>query len=284
MSARWNILYRGPLSSCNYACPYCPFAKTRNTIGELRDDAVRLERFVAWVEAQTPREIGVLFTPWGEALGHRAYRDALLRLGGMPHVKRAAIQTNLACSMAWLTAADRETIALWCTFHPTETTVDRFASKIHTLTRMGIRHSVGVVGIKEHFPLIEELRSALPGKTYLWVNAFKKNPRYYQQEHLDFLTAIDPHFPVNLRQHPSRGKSCRAGDTSFTVDGDGTARRCHFIQTPLGNIHDPDFESRLSSRPCTNAVCGCHIGYVHLDELELDKVYGEGLLERIPIA
>ena len=24
---RYNILYRGPLSSCNYGCEYCPFAK-----------------------------------------------------------------------------------------------------------------------------------------------------------------------------------------------------------------------------------------------------------------
>lgn len=282
MSARWNILYRGPLSSCNYACRYCPFAKTRNTIAELRDDAGRLARFVDWVEARRPREIGVLFTPWGEALGHRAYREALLRLGAMPHVKRAAIQTNLACSLGWLTAAERETVALWCTFHPTETSVDRFASKIHMLAKMGVRHSVGVVGIKEHFPVIEELRERLPADTYLWVNAYKKYPSYYQQEHLDFLTAIDPQFPTNLRQHPSKGKNCRAGDTSFTVDGEGIARRCHFIETPLGSIHDPDFESRLSPRPCSNAVCSCHIGYVHLEELQLEKVYGEGLLERVP--
>jgi MoaA/NifB/PqqE/SkfB family radical SAM enzyme len=282
MNARWNILYRGPLSSCNYACPYCPFAKTRNTIDELRDDAACLERFIDWVEARAPREIGVLFTPWGEALGHRSYRQALLRLGEMPHVKRAAIQTNLACSTTWLNAANRNTVALWCTFHPTETTVERFAMKIHTLSRMGIRHSVGVVGVKEHFPLIEELRAALPAETYLWINALKKDPRYYEPEHLDFLTAIDPLFPINLRQHPSRGKACSAGDTSFTVDGAGTARRCHFIRTPLGNIHEADFESRLSSRRCTNSVCGCHIGYIHLEELELGKIYGDGLLERIP--
>lgn len=283
MTGRWNILYRGPLSSCNYACGYCPFAKTRNTIAELRDDAARLERFLDWIEARAPREIGVLFTPWGEALIHHTYQSALLRLGAMPHMRRAAIQTNLACGLKWLDQADRDTVALWCTFHPTETTVERFAAKIHVLRRMGVRHSVGAVGIKEHFPLIERLRTELPADTYLWVNAFKKNPRYYQQEHLDFLTAIDPLFPVNLRQHPSRGKSCSAGHSSFTVDGDGTARRCHFIQTPLGNIHDPDFESRLSPRPCTNNICGCHIGYVHMEGLKMDGIFGDGLLERIPL-
>ncbi len=283
MGTRWDILYRGPLSSCNYACGYCPFAKTRNTIAELRDDAAKLNRFVDWVEQQAPREIGVLFTPWGEALIHRVYQQALLRLGAMPHVRRAAIQTNLAGSLQWLDAAERDTIALWCTFHPTETTVERFAAKIHRLRGMGIRHSVGTVGVKEHFEVIEELRRQLPDDTYLWVNAIKKHPRYYGDEHVTFLSAIDPLFPVNLRDHPSRGKACRAGHTSFTVDGDGTARRCHFIETPLGKIHDPDFESRLSPRACTNAVCRCHIGYVHLEELQLDATFGDGLLERIPL-
>ncbi|MEK7953618.1 STM4011 family radical SAM protein [Luteolibacter soli] len=282
MEDRWDILYRGPLSSCNYACGYCPFAKTRNTIAELRDDAEKLVRFIDWIECQAPREIGVLFTPWGEALIHRAYQQALLRLGSMPHVRRAAIQTNLAGNLKWLEDADRETLALWCTFHPTETKVEKFAAKIRQLRRLGIRHSVGTVGVKEHFPVITELRGLLPDDTYLWVNAIKKHPRYYGDEHVEFLSRIDPHFPVNLRNHLSQGKACRAGHTSFTVDGDGHARRCHFIDRSFGNIHDVDFAEKLRPRSCPNAVCRCHIGYANLAELKLDRIYGEGLLERIP--
>lgn len=282
MAERWNILYRGPLSSCNYACRYCPFAKKRNTAAQLRDDALKLERFLAWVEAQSPREIGVLFTPWGEALIHRAYREALLRLGEMPHIRRAAIQTNLACGLDWLEAANRDRLALWCTFHPTETSIGKFATKIHRLRDMGIRHSVGAVGIKEHLPLIAELRSQLPENSYLWVNALKGKPRYYEQEHIDFLTEIDPLFTVNLRQHPSRGRACRTGHTAFTVDGDGVARRCHFLEAAIGNIYEPGFEDSLKPRPCPKAICGCHLGYVHLEELGMDQVFGEGLLERIP--
>ena len=33
-----SILYRGPLSSCNYACAYCPFAKRTETAAELAHD------------------------------------------------------------------------------------------------------------------------------------------------------------------------------------------------------------------------------------------------------
>jgi len=284
MSPRWNILYRGPLSSCNYACGYCPFAKTRNTSAELQDDADRLHRFLDWVENRTEKQIGILFTPWGEALIHRVYQKALLRLGGMPHVYRAAIQTNLACGLDWLADADRDTVALWCTFHPTETTVPKFAAKIARLTELGIRHSVGVVGMREHQPEIGALRAALPPSTYLWVNAYKREADYYTGAEVAALTAIDRHFPVNNQRHPSLGRPCHAGHRSFTVDGDGTARRCHFIPAPLGNIHDPDFSTRLSHEPapCANDTCGCHIGYVNLPHLGLEAVYGDGILERIP--
>jgi hypothetical protein len=99
---------------------------------------------------------------------------------------------------------------------------------------------------------------------------------------VDWLTAIDPLFPVNNRRHPSLGRSCRAGRSVISVDGVGTVRRCHFIRAPLGNLYDPGIERVLAERPCTNATCGCHIGYVHLDELKLYEVFGDGVLERIP--
>ncbi len=285
MNTSWNILYRGPLSSCNYACHYCPFAKTTNTAAELKEDATSLDRFVDWVEGRAMHRIGVLFTPWGEALIHRTYQQALRRLSHLPHVYRAAIQTNLACGMGWLEEVDRDTLGLWCTFHPGETKLEKFAAKIHHLAAMGIRHSVGVVGLTEHFDLIRELRAAIPPETYLWVNAYKRQADYYSAADVEFLTHIDRLFPLNNQRHSSSGRSCRAGHSSFTVDGDGTARRCHFIPQPIGNIYEPEFDAQLAPAPsaCTNESCGCHIGYVHLPHLGLDQVYGEGLLERIPV-
>ena len=64
--------------------------------------------------------------------------------------------------------------------------------------------------------------------------------------------------------------------------GDGTVRRCHFIAEPLGNLYDGSYRAALRPRPCTNAVCDCHIGYVHLKRLPLYEIFGRGVLERIP--
>src|SRR2546425_107857 len=149
----WNILYRGSLSSCNYSCDYCPFAKTNNTRAELHQDELQLERFVAWVASQHQR-IGILITPWGEALVHRYYRRAMVALSRLPHLYRIAVQTNLSAPLGDFAEARRETLALWTTFHPSQVSLSRFVARCHELDGAQIGYSVGVVGIREHFDAI----------------------------------------------------------------------------------------------------------------------------------
>jgi hypothetical protein len=232
---------------------------------------------------RTADGLGVLFTPWGEALVRAWYQDALASLTRMPNVTKAAIQTNISCKLDWVEACDKSKLALWCTFHPSETTRERFLARCRELLSRGVRFSVGVVGLKEHFAEIEALRAELPSDVYLWVNAYKREPDYYTPEMLADLTRIDPLFPLNNTHHASRGEPCRAGASAISVDGDGTVRRCHFIKEPIGNIYDASFDACLRERLCTNDTCGCHIGYVHLDRLKLYDVFGSGVLERVPL-
>ncbi len=277
-----SILYRGPLSSCNYGCTYCPFAKHAETEAEREADSTALTRFVNWIESQSNINFSLLFTPWGEALNRVRYQQALIQLTRFPNVKKAAIQTNLSCRLDWVEQCDKQKLALWATYHPTQVSRARFVAKCHSLLEREVRFSVGVVGLKEHRAEIEALRNELPANVYLWVNAYKREPNYYTADELRFLTAIDPLFPLNNQQHASFGKRCQTGETVISVDGTGTMRRCHFIPTPLGNIYDPSFTEALRARRCSNQTCGCHIGYVHLNELNLDEVFGAGILERIP--
>jgi hypothetical protein len=285
MALTLSLLYRGPLSSCNYECDYCPFAKREENYDELERDREGLARFVTWVAGRPGEDrIGILFTPWGEALTRRWYRDALVQLSHAPGVVRAAIQTNLACELSWVEDCDKTRLALWTTYHPTQVSRDRFFARCQELLRRQVRFSVGVVGLREHFAEIEAMRQWLPPDVYLWINAYKDEPDYYRAEEVDWLTSIDPLFPINNKRHPSVGRFCRAGASVLSVDGDGTVRRCHFIRTPLGNLYESGFESILQERFCTNATCGCHIGYVHLDELGLYDVFGNGVLERVPLS
>lgn len=277
----WSILYRGPLSGCNYSCNYCPFAKRKDSRKVLAEDAEQLNKFVNWVESRKNESIGILFTPWGEALIRKHYQEAIIRLSQMPNVRKVSIQTNISCSLAWLEKCDKKKVALWTTFHPTQTTMSQFLDKCHELDARQIKYSVGVVGFKEALESIKDMRKKLPKKTYLWINALKKEADYYNSDDLNRMTHIDPHVSFNLTNHPSKGLSCRAGNTAFSVNGAGDITRCHFIKDIIGNIYDADFEKQLFPRLCTNETCGCHIGYVHLEKLALEKVFGEGILERI---
>lgn len=279
---RVDFLYRGPLSSCNYDCAYCPFGKRVSSREELADDRAALGRFVRFVSEQR-RPAGVFFTPWGEALIRAHYRDAIVALSRLDHVERVAIQTNLSCDLGWLARAAIDRVALWTTFHPSEANEDAFLAKCAELERLGVRHSVGIVGLREHVAIARRLRERLPASTYVWVNAYKSaGPSHYDAASFDALTAIDPLFPINAVRHASLGESCRTGASVFSVDGDGDVRRCHFVGAVIGNLYRDSLDDIAGERACPNETCGCHIGHVHLDRLGLYDVFGEGVLERVP--
>lgn len=277
-----NILYRGPLSSCNYGCSYCPFAKHKETPAEHKRDNQALQRFINWVKEQKSYQLGIFFTPWGEALHLRRYQEAFITLSHLPQVQKVTIQTNLSCSLKWVEQCQKERVALWTTFHPTEISRAKFVQKVQEAVQRGLALSVGVVGLAEHAEEITALREELPAGVYLWINAYKREPDYYPADLIAHYTTIDPLFPFNNTRHPSHGRVCHTGETVFSVDGEGVMRRCHFVREVIGNIYEPHWAQALQPRPCPNATCGCHIGYVHMPELGLQQVFGAGILERIP--
>ncbi|GHA77225.1 STM4011 family radical SAM protein [Streptomyces termitum] len=275
-----TLLYRGPLASCDYDCPYCPFAKRRDRPETLRADRAALERFTGWAAGQDGDRLRILFTPWGEGLVRSWYRRAMVELSRLPQVERVAIQTNLSCRTGWLEEADLDALALWCTYHPGQTPYERFLGKARELAARGVRFSVGIVGLPEHREHALRLRDALPDHVYLWVNAAEGH--VYTDAEAAAWTAVDPLFPYSRRPHRSAGLPCRTGESVVSVDGEGTVRRCHFVRAELGNLYDGSYRAALRPRPCPLAVCDCHIGYVHLESLPLYDVFAGGVLERIP--
>lgn len=275
-----RILYRGRLASCNYDCSYCPFAKRRDSRDALTKDAQDLARFVAWVrDASEP--LGILFTPWGEGLVRKHYIESLIELSHMKHVRRVAIQTNLSSNLRWLKRANADSLALWCTYHPSQVTRVTFLRRIKLLREHGIRFSVGIVGAREHFAEIEAVREQLQRNEYLWINALSpRAENYYSSADIERLTSIDPHFPFNLSPPPSLGAACRAGDGTISVNGDGEVRPCHFVQKSLGNIYDGSFAAQRRRMTCPNSQCSCFIGYMHRTDLPVAGQFGDGVLER----
>lgn len=278
-----SILYRGPLSSCNYACSYCPFAKRRENRRQLQVDKLALQRFVEWASLQLHLKLQIFFTPWGEALVRRYYREAIETLCSLEQVSKVVIQTNLSAPLGFAPRC-REKLAFWATYHPDWTSHDSFLAQCQRLTAWKVDYSVGVVGFSRFREAIARLRKALPESTYLWINAVKAELAELSPADREFFGSVDPHFELNTQTYPSLGRECGAGSRVISVDGDGVIRTCHFQPQPLGNIYDHDWEQALFPRLCQSQTCRCYIGYVHLDHLQFERVFGDGLLERIPVA
>ena len=192
MEIKWNILYRGSLDSCNYDCSYCPFAKKKNTREELLADKKALQKFTKWVGERKER-LSILLTPWGEGLIRKYYQEAMVELSHFESVEKIAIQTNLACNIKWVEAVNKDTFALWITYHPKEVAFEKFVAKCRKLIEMNIDFSIGVVGVKEHFEAIEKLKKAIPER-YIWINAYKREKDYYSEAEKQWLTEKDKLF------------------------------------------------------------------------------------------
>lgn len=276
-----TLLYRGPLSSCNYACAYCPFAKRRENRRQLEHDRTCLERFLEWARAQHDWRLRVFITPWGEALVRRYYREAIVQLCGLPQVEKVVVQTNLSAPLAFASQC-RGKLALWATFHPDWTDPKRFLAQCKRLDQAQVAYSVGVVGFARFREAILELRQRLAPSVYLWINAVKAELEGLAEEDRRFFSHIDPLYELNTQAYASRGRACAGGSRVVSVDGEGTLRTCHFQPQPLGNLYDPQWWTALKPRLCQTDSCRCHIGYVHLEYLQMNQVFGSGILERIP--
>lgn len=272
-----RLYYRGRLSGCNYDCGYCPFAKQADSREQLRQDKADLQRFVQWVGQQN-QTLEIMFTPWGEAFIRRYYQAAMIHLNQFEQVQKVVIQTNLSGSLSSFLQHANQKIALWCTYHPSQTSLERFVTQCKKLIEHQIRFSVGTVGNLADLEAIEALRSALPASIYVWVNVNRDEQACYTSQDYQRFKQVDPLFELNCHEYASFGKACYAGIQSLFVDGTGRVQRCHFVKQSLGNIYQ---QFQQDESPCPNQTCDCHIGYLHLKELALYEVFEGGVLERI---
>jgi hypothetical protein len=129
-------------------------------------------------------------TPWGEALIHPWYQQALAKLTSLPNVEKAAIQTNLSCKLEWVEDCNKERLALWTTFHPEWVSIEQFVAQCSELDRRGVRFSVGVVGFPKFKDAIAALRHELPSHVYMWINAVKRELPQLSEADREFFESI----------------------------------------------------------------------------------------------
>ena len=152
-----QIFYRGALTSCNYACSYCPFSKRTMTKAQRSKDETALWKFVEARKLETEKH-AVQIVPYGEALIHEYYWRALAELSRIEAEEYTGCQTNLSFSVENMLKVyeehqgRKEKLRLWCTFHPSMTSVEAFVEQCHKLQLAGISFWLEWWEIQRKFP------------------------------------------------------------------------------------------------------------------------------------
>lgn len=281
-----QFFYRGYLTSCNYACGYCPFSKRRMTEEQRRKDQEALEQFVCQMEAET-EEHALLIVPYGEALIQEYYWVAMARLSQIPSEEYVGCQTNLSfpvekmLSVYEASGGEKQKLRLWCTFHPSMTTVEAFVGQCQELEQADIAYCVGAVGNPDEIFWIQELRKKLPEHVYVWINQMDGRKKKYTEEEIQRFQEIDPYFPLELRHYPADSSKCRK---SVFQEADGsryfcnlhaaqTGKACHDLlasqtEEKCHTLSHPREEEGYTNSVCKRRECSCYLAYCNRTDVE----------------
>ena len=254
--------YRGSLRSCNYACSYCPFSKRSHSEAALRRDRERLFRFVSYMRENKEAGGAVQIVPYGEALIHPYYWEALAALSRSGRIDAVGAQSNFSFPVEKMLSVyeerggAREKLRLWGTFHPAMTSAEDFAGQCRKIRERNVTFCAGAVGVPENISEIQRLRELLPNEIYLWINRMDGLKRSYTETEKQAFLAIDPYFSRELLGH--RADDSRCTDSVF-VEADGTLKGCVLCHRGFGNLYEGGADK--TDFACVRKECGCYMAY-----------------------
>lgn len=297
-----HLYYRGYISSCNYTCDYCPFAKKKYSHIEIQKDKQSLQNFFDFIQKTIFNStISIFFTPYGEGMIHEYYMDYLVKFAQLEKIKYVSIQTNLSFDHKFLLSKLQEKeisldkIKLWASFHSTMVSVEEFGKKANYLHKY-LDISVGIVAIPGAIDKILELKQKLDPKIYLWINGLARQKGKYSSEDIRALKHIDPLFEYELNNIRLKSTNtnkilspstklydeCSASRSRFFIEANGDVMPCHVNRKILYNIYHGEEQSFNHKFTCTRKLCDCYLAYSNLEKTKLENFFGELLPVRIP--
>lgn len=172
-------------------------------------------------------------------------------------------------------------LRLWCTFHPTMTTVQDFAAQCAALRQKGVRFSArcggrsGAAG-RDHGAAPGASGGCLPlDQSAGWTEAAL---------HCCGAGSFHSHrslFPAGIgRTSGRRGQVFRRADTLF-VRGDGACFSCNLAHRSLGNFYEA--ERLAETVHCSSRRCSCYLAYALREDREQLTFFDQHPAFRIPI-
>jgi 3-deoxy-D-manno-octulosonate 8-phosphate phosphatase KdsC-like HAD superfamily phosphatase len=263
-----TIYYRGHIRSCNYHCHYCPFRKTHSNLAE---DEAALKHFCEKVPS-LGNNLTIMFVPHGEAMIHDYYHRAIADLCKQENVSIVGCQTNLSFDIekfAENIGSNISKISLWCTFHPSQVSIEDFLKQCEKLIEYRISFCVGSVGHPSDIPVLQRLKDNLPHDIYMWINAEDGLRREYTDEEIAAFSSIDPLFNLELKNTAADSALCIAGRENIFVRGNGDYFSCNISKVKLGNIYSD--EKNKTEKICRAKNCDCYLAYSN--RLEMKNIF-----------
>lgn len=262
-----QLYYRGSLNFCNYSCSYCPFSKKKWSERKIQQDKQQLEQFVQQVE-----KIGFLgaiqIIPYGEAMLHSYYWEAMAQLSAMQKIDYVGIQSNLSFPIEKFLStlekldAKKEKFRIWGTFHPEMVTMEAFVEQCEKIRQAGIGVSVGMVGVPGQLQQVKRMREQLSEECYLWINKMDGAKRAYTEQEKEAFLAIDPYFERELQVLKADVTDCQG---AYFVRADGSIQACPVSQNMIGDFYAlkgmEDLLALQERRSCRKKYCNCYLAY-----------------------
>jgi len=229
--------------------------------------------------------LNILIAPWGEVLTHRRWRILMAQIALLKNVRAVSCQTNLSFDIDHFLDCTKEVqdkIRLWCSFHPSQTSLSDFVNRCRKLLDGGIQLCAGAVAVPENIDMIRELRRSLPDNVYVWVNANERSGALTPEQIREF-GEIDPLFSLETREIPADFTRCAGGRDSLFVEADGSARACVLSKQVLGSIFDGRLPRlRKNARAaCRSPFCSCYLAYCNRTDLPGLEIFGGCRAHRI---
>lgn len=225
-------------------------------------DEKALWKFIEKVKQEKEKH-AVQIVPYGEALIHEYYWKGLAELSRIATEEYTGCQTNLSFSVEKMLEiyekyqGKKEKLRLWCTFHPSMTTVEKFVEQCEKVERAGVSFCVGMVGDPKESSALLQLRKSLPDSVYVWVNKLEGQRQTYTKEERKLFQEVDPYFSLQLEHRRAELQKCRQ---SFFYEADGSRYFC--------NLHAAAKGSRSGEKGCGRSECNCYLAYSNRTDIE----------------
>lgn len=277
---------------CNYACSYCSQNHNRHAlINGYTAHAFDNHPLEKWIDGFkrhfSTRQLSLVITGGEPMLDQKNMIPLLTKLTSMPTVECIRIDTNSFWNPNSYKHIDTSRIILMCTYHPEQTTEERFINKIKKFIEFGFQ--IGMVNFVMNHNNFNSYLDVQKKVAALGVplhpNPLSNSQGFYSKEDLDVLAHYLPNADYRYRTQIDSplGKKCLFPALAYQMNQNGNIYvGCH--KEERGSFFYDNLPDAFAGPvPCPSKTCLCLDMYSFLEDVNRNtttnplKIYSDML-------